>query len=43
MNVSDICDVPGEAGIVASLILHPEFYFYSEQLTPHDFTVEENG
>lgn len=43
MNVSDICDVPGEAGIVASLILHPEFYFYSEQLTPHDFTVEENS
>ena len=43
MNVSDICDVPSEAGIVASLILHPEFYFYSEQLTPHDFTVEENG
>lgn len=43
MNLSDICDVPGEAGIVASLILHPEFYFYSEQLTPHDFTVEENG
>lgn len=43
MNVYDINDVSSEAGVIASLILHPEFVFYSEQLTPHHFTNQQNG
>lgn len=43
MDVKDICDVNSEAGVVASAIVNPEFIFYSEQLTPHHFTNEENG
>lgn len=37
---SATCD---EAGVVASVILRPELVFYSEQLTPHHFTNEQNG
>lgn len=43
MNVCDINDVGSEAGVVASAILRPELVFYSEQLTPHHFTNEQNG
>ena len=43
MNVCDINDVGSEAGVVASAILRPELIFYSEQLTPHHFTNEQNG
>lgn len=43
MNVCDISDVTSEAGVIASIIMHPEFTFYSEQLTPHHFTNEQNG
>lgn len=43
MNVCDISDVVSESGIIASIILQPEFVFYSEQLTPHHFTNEQNG
>lgn len=32
-----------EAGVIASAILHPEFIFYSEQLTPHHFTNDQNA
>lgn len=42
-NVVDIADVSAEAGIVATVLLHPDFVFYSEQLTPHHFTNEQNG
>lgn len=42
-NVQEICDVASEAGVVASVALNPELVFYSEQLTPHHFTVESNG
>lgn len=38
-----IDDVNSEAGVVASLVFHPEFYFYSEQLTPHHFANAGNG
>lgn len=43
LNVCDICDISSEAGVIASAILNPEFVFYSEQLTPHHFTNEQNG
>lgn len=43
MNVCDINDVASEAGVIASAILHPEFVFYSEQLTPHHFTNDQNA
>lgn len=34
--------VESEAGIIATLIHHPEFSYYSEQLLPNHFTNEEN-
>ena len=34
--------VESEAGIIATLIHHPEFSFYSEQLLPNHFTNREN-
>lgn len=34
--------VESEAGIIATLIHHPEFSFYSEQLLPNHFTNDEN-
>lgn len=43
MNVCDINDVASEAGVIASAIMHPEFIFYSEQLTPHHFTNDQNA
>ena len=43
INVYDINDVSAEAGVIASAILNPELIFYSEQLTPHHFTNEQNG
>lgn len=43
MNASDINDVVSEAGIVASAALQPELVFYSEQLTPHHFSSEQNA
>lgn len=43
MNALDINDVASEAGVIASAILHPEFIFYSEQLSPHHFTNEQNA
>lgn len=43
LNVCDICDVNAEAGVVASAIIKPELVYYSEQLTPHHFTIEQNA
>ena len=43
INVCDINDVGSEAGVIASAILRPDYVFYSEQLTPHHFTNEQNG
>lgn len=43
INVNDINDVSAEAGVIASLVLQPELVFYSELLTPHHFTNEQNG
>lgn len=38
----DISCVDSESGIVATLVHHPEFSFYSEQLLPNHFTNKEN-
>ena len=38
----DMSRVDSEAGIIATLIHHPEFSFYSEQLLPNHFTNREN-
>lgn len=43
MTKSEIRSIESEAGIVATLALHPEFAFYSEDLTPHHFTDQQNG
>lgn len=42
MKAEDICSIDGEAGVIASLIHHPEFSFYSEQLLPNHFTDKQN-
>lgn len=42
-NASDINDIGSEAGVIASIILNPEFVFHSEALTPHHFTNEANA
>lgn len=42
-NLTDISDIQAEAGIVATAILKPDFTYYSEQLTPHMFTNEQNA
>lgn len=42
-NIAEVRDVSAEAGVVASLLLKPELYFYSEDLTPKHFTDEANG
>lgn len=43
MSICNISDINSEAGVVASIVLHPEFVFYSEQLTPHHFTDNANA
>lgn len=43
MTATDINDVTSEAGVVASAALQPELVFYSEQLTPHHFSNEQNA
>ena len=42
-DISTVKDVTSEAGIIATLAFHPEFSFFSEELTPHHFTDEANG
>lgn len=43
MTALDISDVVSEAGIVASAALQPDLTFWSEQLTPHHFSSEQNA
>ena len=38
-----IYDPQSEAGVIATLILHPEYCFHSEELRPQDFYENENG
>lgn len=40
--IDDIRSAEAEAGVVASLIRHPEFSFYSEELLPNHFTDRDN-
>lgn len=39
----DIYNAQAESGVIASLILHPEYCFHSEELTAHHFYDNENG
>lgn len=41
-KVEDINSLESEAGIIATLIKHPDFVFYSESLVPDHFTNKEN-
>ena len=43
MNVCDIKNIESEAGIIASIIMKPEFTFYSEQLKPNHFADTQNA
>lgn len=42
MKPEDINSLESEAGVIASLIHHPDFSFYSEHLLPNHFTNKEN-
>lgn len=42
MRAEDINSIESESGIIASLIHHPEFSFYSEHLLPNHFTNKDN-
>lgn len=42
-NVCDIKNIESEAGIIATIILKPEFTFYSEQLKPNHFSDAQNA
>lgn len=43
VTIDDINAVESEAGIIATLIHHPDFSFYSEHLLPNHFTKRENA
>ena len=43
MPPNEIRSIESEAGVVATLALHPEFSFYSEDLNPHHFSDQQNG
>lgn len=43
MRAEDINSLESESGVIASLIHHPEFIYYSEHLLPGHFTNKENG
>lgn len=42
MNAEDINSLESESGVIATLIHHPEFCFFSEQLLPNHFTNKQN-
>ncbi len=42
IRADDITAISGEAGVLASLVYHPEFSFYSEALLPNHFFNKEN-
>lgn len=43
MRIEDINDITSETGIIATLIRHPEFSFYSEELLPNHFSNRQNA
>lgn len=42
MNAGDINSLESESGIIATLIHHPEFCFFSDRLLPNHFTNKQN-
>lgn len=42
MSISEINALESESGIIATLIHHPEYVFYSEHLSPDCFTEKQN-
>lgn len=42
MRAEDISSIESEAGIIATLIHHPDYSFYSEHLLPNHFTDKAN-
>lgn len=42
-SAADINSRESESGIIATLIHHPDYIYYSEQLLPNHFTVKENA
>jgi replicative DNA helicase len=43
LNISDIKNIESEAGIIASIVLKPDYTFYSEHLRPNHFSDEQNA
>lgn len=43
LDISEIKDISSEAGIIATIIINPEYTFYSEQLDPHQFVEPQNA
>lgn len=43
MNNEEIRDLSSEGGIIGTLVFHPEYIFYSEQLRPEHFTHQEHA
>lgn len=43
MKSTDIRNIEAEAAVIASLLINPELYFYSEDLEPNHFTEEANA
>lgn len=42
MNLEDLRRPESEAGVIATLIHHPEFWYYSEELLPNHFSSKSN-
>lgn len=42
MNLEDLRRPESEAGVIATLIHHPEFWYYSEELLPNHFSSQSN-
>lgn len=43
MNEHDIGNITSEAGVLATLVHHPEFYYHAEELQPGHFTDPQNA
>ena len=43
MRAEDINSLESESGVIASLIHHPEFFYYSEHLLPGHFSNQDNA
>jgi len=43
MKPGEISNITAESGVIASLVHHPEFVFYSENLLPNHFSNKQNA